>query len=97
MNVEQSIPGIAENIEHVDCATALTLRDFAHQPLGSMYGVKHRIGQYNPLPLTKAKNLFLAGQAVVAPGIMGAVISAFLVCGFIIGHKQLLKQIQNYR
>ena len=95
--IEQSIPGIAENIEHVDCATALTLRDFAHQPLGSMYGVKHRIGQYNPLPLTKAKNLFLAGQAVVAPGIMGAVISAFLVCGFIIGHKQLLKQIQNYR
>ena len=95
--VEQCIPDIAGNIEHVDCATALTLRDFAHQPFGSMYGVKHRIGQYNPLPVTKAKNLFLAGQAVVAPGIMGAVISAFLVCGFIIGHKQLLKQIQRYR
>jgi all-trans-retinol 13,14-reductase len=95
--IEQNIPGIAGNIEHVDCATALTLRDFAHQPFGSVYGVKHRIGQYNPLPLTKAKNLFLAGQAVVAPGIMGAVISAFLVCGFVIGHRQLLKQIQKYR
>ncbi len=95
--IEQSIQGIAGNIEHVDCATALTLRDFTHQPFGSMYGVKHRIGQYNPLPVTKAKNLFLAGQTVVAPGIMGAIISAFLVCGFIIGHRQLLKQIQKYR
>jgi all-trans-retinol 13,14-reductase len=95
--IERSIPELAGNIEHAECATALTLRDFTHTPIGSLYGVKHRIGQYNPLPLTKAKNLFLAGQAIVAPGIMGAIISAFLVCGFIIGHKQLLNQIQKYR
>lgn len=95
--MERSIPELAGNIEHAECATALTLRDFTHNPFGSMYGVKHKIGQYNPLPLTKAKNLYLAGQAIVAPGIMGAIISAFLVCGFIIGHKQLLKQIQKYR
>ena len=95
--MEQSIPGLSGNIEHTECATPLTLRDFTHTPLGSMYGAKHRIGQYNPLPLTKAKNLFLAGQGVVAPGIMGAIISSCLVCGFIIGHKQLLKRIQKYR
>ncbi len=96
-HMERSIPELAGNIEHAECATSLTLRDFTHNPFGSMYGVKHKIGQYNPLPLTKAKNLYLAGQAIVAPGIMGAIISAFLVCGFIIGHKQLLKQIQKYR
>jgi all-trans-retinol 13,14-reductase len=95
--IERSIPELAGNIEHAECATALTLKDFTHNPFGSLYGVKHRIGQYNPLPLTKAKNLFLAGQAIVAPGVMGAIISAFLVCGFILGHKQLLKQIQTYR
>ncbi len=95
--IERSIPELAGKIEHAECATALTLRDYTHNPFGSMYGVKHRIGQYNPLPLTKAKNLFMAGQAIVAPGIMGAIISACLVCGFILGHRQLLKQIQNYR
>jgi all-trans-retinol 13,14-reductase len=69
----------------------------ANNPFGSIYGVKHKIGQFNPMPVTKSKTLYLAGQAVVAPGIMGAVISAFLVCGFIIGHEQLLTQLQQFK
>jgi all-trans-retinol 13,14-reductase len=95
--MERCRPEIAGNIGFVECATPLTLRDFTNTPFGSIYGVKHKIGQYNPMPLTKAKNLYLAGQAVVAPGIMGAVISAFLVGGFIIGHEQLLTQVQQFK
>ena len=95
--MERCLPEIAGHVEFTECATPLTLRDFANNPFGSIYGVKHKIGQYNPMPLTKSKNLYLAGQAVVAPGIMGAVISAFLVCGFIIGHEQLLTQLQQFK
>jgi len=95
--IERCLPEVKGNIEFVECATPLTLRDFTNSPFGSTYGVKHRIGQYNPMPLTKAKNLYLAGQAVVAPGIMGAVISAFLVCGFIIGHAKLLTQVRQFK
>ena len=96
-HIEHCLPEIAGNVRFVECATPLTLRDYANSPFGSIYGVKHKVGQYNPMPLTKAKNLYLAGQAVVAPGIMGAVISAFLVCGFILGHKQLLTQVQQFK
>ena len=95
--IERCLPEIKGKIEFVECATPLTLRDFTNSPFGSIYGVKHKVGQYNPIPLTKVKNLYLAGQAVVAPGIMGAVISAFLVCGFIVGHEQLLTQVQQFK
>jgi all-trans-retinol 13,14-reductase len=96
-HIEQCIPEIAGNILFNECSTPLTLRDFANNPFGSVYGVKHKVGQYNPIPLTKVKGLFLAGQATVAPGILGTVISAFLVCGFILGHQQLIKQLQKYK
>jgi len=95
--IEKCVPEIAGNILFTECSTPLTLRDFANNPFGSIYGVKHKIGQYNPIPVTKVKSLFLAGQATVAPGILGTVISAFLVCGFILGHQQLIKQLQKYK
>ncbi len=95
--MESYIPEIKGNIRFAECSTPLTLRDFANNPFGSVYGVKHKVGQYNPLPLTKSKGLYLAGQAIVAPGILGAVISAFVVCGFIIGHEQLIKQVQKFK
>ena len=90
-------PELIEKINFTECATALTLRDYSHSPFGSLYGVKHKVGQYNPLPLTKAKGLFLAGQAIAAPGILGAVVSAFLVCGIIIGHYRVLKELKKFR
>jgi all-trans-retinol 13,14-reductase len=90
-------PELIGEISFTDCATALTLRDYSHSPCGSLYGVKHKVGQYNPLPLTKAKGLFLAGQAIAAPGILGAVVSAFLVCGVIIGHQRILKELKKFR
>ena len=90
-------PELIEEISFTECATALTLRDYCHSPFGSLYGVKHKVGQYNPLPLTKAKGLFLAGQAIAAPGILGAIVSAFLVCGVISGHHRLLKELQKFR
>ena len=96
-HIERCLPEIEGNILFSECSTPLTLRDFANNPFGSVYGVKHKIGQYNPVPLTKSKGLFLAGQAIVAPGVMGAVISAFVVCGFILGHKQLIRQVQEFK
>lgn len=90
-------PELIEEIRFTECATALTLRDYSHNPSGSLYGVKHKVGQYNPLPLTRAKGLFLAGQAIAAPGILGAIVSAFLVGGIIIGHYRILKELKKHR
>jgi all-trans-retinol 13,14-reductase len=95
--IEACCPQISETLKFTEIATPLTLRDFSNNPFGSLYGVKHKVGQYNPLPLTKAEGLYLAGQAIVAPGVLGAIISAFLVCGFIFGHGRLLKQLNKFK
>jgi all-trans-retinol 13,14-reductase len=94
-SIRTSCPEIAEKIIDITCATPLTLRDFTSSPFGSLYGVKHKIGQYNPTPVTRLKGLFLAGQAITAPGIMGAMMSGFLVCGSIIGHENIQKELKK--
>jgi len=96
-SIKVSCPEIAEKIIDVTCATPLTLRDYTNSPFGSLYGVKHKIGQYNPMPATRLKGLFLAGQAVTAPGIMGAMMSGFLTCGTILGHEALQKELKQCR
>lgn len=78
----------------IDGATPLTLRDFLRTPTGSLYGVRHGLDQFNPAPVTRVPGLYLAGQSVVAPGILGAVVSAVIACGFLLGHDTLRKEIR---
>lgn len=92
-HVVHSFPELEGEVIHVECATPLSMRDWAHTPLGGAYGVKHKKGQYNPMSVTKAAGLFLAGQAVAAPGVIGAVISAFLACGHVVGHDRIQNAI----
>ena len=89
-------PGLAGKIQTVDCSSPLTLRDYSGNPFGSMYGAKHRIEQYNPFPMTRIPGLHLAGQSVVAPGLLGTMVSAFLACGNIIGHDYLRGEIKRW-
>lgn len=80
-------------VRFIEGATPLTFRDYTNSPSGSLYGCKHTLAQYNPQPVTRIPNLWLAGQSVVAPGVLGAVISAFLVAGFIVGQEQLNEEL----
>lgn len=81
----------------VDGATPLTLHDYLYSPHCGLYGAAHNLSQFNPLPVTRLPNVYAAGQAVVAPGLMGAAISAFLACGFIVGHEKLLDEVRVCR
>lgn len=92
--INRRFPELKNRLSFVDTATPLTLKNYSHSPLGSMYGVKHCIGQYNPGPSTKIKNLFLAGQAIAAPGILGAMISAFLTVGLIVNDGSITRGLE---
>lgn len=76
-------------------ATPLTVKDYLKVPSGALYGVKQKVGQYNPIPMTRMGGLFLAGQAVAAPGLLGAMLSGFLACGSILGHDLLRKGLKK--
>ncbi len=93
--IEDVIPELQGNMTYAESATPRTLVKYTNNPTGSLYGVKHKIGQLNPIPLTRIKNLYIAGQGVTAPGILGAMISALLACGYIVGHETLRKELKQ--
>jgi len=64
--------------ELLDVATPLTFRDRLSSPEGGLYGIKHRLADMPLLPRTAVKGLYLSGQAVAAPGVLGALCAGFL-------------------
>lgn len=84
-----------QNVRVIDSSTPLTLRDYLGSPQGGLYGAAHSITQFCPLPVTKIPNLLLAGQSIIAPGILGAIVSSFLSCGFIVGQQKLLAKVKQ--
>ncbi|CCO23435.1 phytoene desaturase family protein [Maridesulfovibrio hydrothermalis] len=87
-------PELRGRVEFIDSATPLTIKDYCSTPYGSMYGAAHTVSQYNPLPMTKIKGLLLAGQSILAPGILGAVVSAYLACGISCGHDKIHEELR---
>ncbi len=94
--IYRRMPELKGSVTFIDGATPLTIRDYCATPTGSLYGLRHSIDQFNPAPVTKAQGLTLAGQSIVAPGILGAIVSAYLTCGIIIGHELLHKELRQF-
>jgi all-trans-retinol 13,14-reductase len=83
-------------VKLLDCFSPLTLRDYTLTPSGSAYGVKKTIGAISAARIsavTRVKGLYLAGQSVVLPGVVGTVISSMDACGAILGHEYLIARV----
>lgn len=78
----------------IDGGTPLTLQKYLHSPQCGMYGVAHTMTQYTPLPNTRIPGFFIAGQGVTSPGVLGVLISAFVACGFLVGHSTLIDGVR---
>lgn len=73
------------DFEPLDVATPLTFRDRLGSPEGGLYGIKHRLMDMPLLPRTGVKGLYLSGQAVAAPGVLGALCAGFLTESHVVG------------
>ena len=93
--IQASCPAFRSHSMLVDSATPLTLRDFGNSPLGSLYGTKHKMSEHDLVPVTRVRKLFLAGQALTAPGVLGTMVSAFLTCGVMLGHEHLREELKK--
>ncbi|OQW97233.1 MAG: hypothetical protein BWK77_02290 [Verrucomicrobia bacterium A1] len=78
-------PAYERHLQILDSASVLTYRDYLHSPDGSAYGVKQKIGQYNLIGKLPLLNLYAAGQSAVLPGLVGAMMSSFVVCRSVLG------------
>ncbi|OQY25543.1 MAG: hypothetical protein B6I37_00690 [Desulfobacteraceae bacterium 4572_35.2] len=93
--LEQSQPELIAAMDRCQLATPLTLRDYMFSPDGALYGVQHQVDQYPLQAITRIKGLYLSGQALIAPGVMGAMISGFSTCGTILGHDRLVGELKQ--
>ena len=82
----------------LDVFTPLTLRDYVNCPEGSCYGVMRsssqllKIASLNNIPLS---GLYLAGQNVVAPGVLGSLLGSFNAVSRIIGVKRFSEELES--
>ncbi|WP_224984090.1 phytoene desaturase family protein [Geomonas agri] len=93
--ITSAYPELSGHIASIEASTPLTVRDYCATPLGGLYGVKHMVGQYNPQPATRVPGLFLSGQAVASPGVMGAMLSGLVTCGTLLGHDRIRKELKG--
>jgi phytoene dehydrogenase-like protein len=93
--LRQSCPDIINQLEHIEGATPLTTRHYLGTPGGGLYGSKHCLNQHNPQARTRLGGVFLAGQSITAPGLLGATMSAFLTCSEVFGKRNLFEEVMT--
>lgn len=96
INEAEEIFGPLQDIKLLDIYTPLTIRDWVNSPGGSAYGVLRSSKQSLSAALlnrTSVKGLFLAGQSVLAPGIIGTIIGSLSTVKLIIGPEQFKEKI----
>lgn len=88
-------PEYENRIEVVDAASQLSYRDFLHTPDGSAYGVKQKMGQISLFGRLPFRNLYASGQNAVMPGIVGAMMSSFILLRSLLGKEKYDAFIQE--
>ncbi len=78
-------PEYNEYFRVIDAASILTFRDYLLSPDGSAYGIKQKVGQFNLFGKLPLRNIYAAGQSSVLPGIVGAMLSSFIIGRAIVG------------
>ena len=82
--VLRAYPEYRHSLKVVDAASPLTHRHYLNSPDGSAYGIKQKIGQFNVFGKLPLRNTYAAGQSSLLPGIVGAMMSSFIVARSII-------------
>ena len=81
-------PQYRKDFKVIDAASVLTFRDYLFSPEGNAYGIKQKMGQFNLFGKLPLVNIYVAGQSAVLPGIVGAMVSSFIVARNLIGKEK---------
>jgi phytoene dehydrogenase-like protein len=93
----ESITGPYDKLELLDVYTPLSIRDWVNSPNGSAYGVMRSCRQLLSAAIlnrTAVQGLYLAGQNIVAPGVLGTILGSLATIKFMIGPDRFNQEIQ---
>jgi phytoene dehydrogenase-like protein len=88
--------GAFKDAKILDAYTPLTMRDWVNTPGGSAYGVLRSSSQILATALlnrTAVKGLCLAGQNVMAPGVIGTIMGSFSTVKLLLGADEFRRQV----
>ncbi len=94
--MEKMFPGFRSQVEAVNAASPLTIRDYFGNKEGAMYGFAKdcRHLELSQVPVvTKIPNLLLTGQCVNLHGFCGVPLTAISTCEAILGKNYVLNKI----
>ena len=93
----EKIIGPLHGLRLLDVSTPLTIRDWVNSPDGSAYGVMRSTQQMLSAALlnrTSLQGLFLAGQNVLSPGVLGTILGSLVTIQFIIGPQRFRREVR---
>ncbi len=96
INDAAGIFGPISGTKILDIYTPLSIRDWMNSPNGSAYGVLRSSQQMirsAMLNYTQVKGLYIAGQSVQAPGILGTAIGSLNTVKYIIGPERFREEV----
>jgi len=78
-------PAYRDSFKVICAASILTYRDYLNSYECTAYGIKQKMGQFNVFGKLPLRNLYACGQSSVLPGVVGAMMSSFIVARSIVG------------
>lgn len=94
--LRERCPELAD-FELLESSTDYSMREWVYGSTGSVYGVLHSLEQMPVVPRTKVSNLVLAGQGVILPGLLGALVSSAVAVGMLTGFAEIFEDFRNVR
>ena len=93
----EKVAGPFKKLQVIDVYTPLSIRDWVGSPDGSAYGIMRSTRQLMSAALlnrTALRGLFLAGQNVLAPGILGTILGSLTTVQFIVGSERFRREVR---
>ena len=75
--INNRIPSLAKNFKYLDASTPATFKKYTGHY--SNYGICQDSTKIALLPMTKIKGLYLSGQSIIAPGLLGSIITSYII------------------
>jgi len=88
-------PTYKNKLKLITAATPLTYRDYLYHHHGAAYGIKQKVDQYNVMGQLRLRNIFIAGQSAILPGVLGTIMASLLVAKSIVGVDEFVKIIRG--
>ena len=88
-------PEIDGKFKVVSSASPLTYESYTGTSRGAAYGLKQSVNQITLGTRTSIVGLYLAGQSILMPGLMGASISGVISAANILGMDELWRELKK--